>query len=581
MLGLPDERDVEEWRASDPTTPREDLDRAPGARPGEGRAPSDAELIEAVRGGAVRSYGQLYARHVTAARRLARQLSRSPVEADDLVSDAFAKVLLALRGGRGPAEAFRPYLLTTLRHTAYDRTRHERRVELAGDLEAVSGVERVVSQPFHDTAVARLERSLAARAFASLPERWRVVLWHTEVEGQSHAEVAPLLGLTTNGVSAIAYRAREGLRKAYVQAHVEQNPGGRCRAAASRLGAWTRRGLSTRETAQVESHLDECVACRALAAELTDVSGALRAVVAPLVLGIGASGYLAAAGGEHAAGAAAAVGGASGGGTSGTGTGAGTGAAGGGSEMAGSGSGAAGGGATTPTQWLGAAASAVAVLVAVLTGADVTRQAIVPDLDPTSAPGEVGVSPTSSAEQPPAPGATTAPTTTTGAAAPRTTGSTTIAPSTTIATTTTANAVTPPGSELTPDVPTAFATGIGGPPTDLPVTVHNTGVHPLPPPVLTLSLPDDLRVVGQGNNLLGRRLVAFDGATGRPRAGCPAGRGAVTCVAGRELAPGESVTFVVRLLAGPRAVSGTITGTVSAGSLPATPVVVPVTITSG
>ena len=58
---------------------------------------------------------------------------------------------------------------------------------------------------------------MIARAFASLPERWQAVLWHTEIEGARPADVAPLLGLTANGVAALAYRAREGLRQAYLQ----------------------------------------------------------------------------------------------------------------------------------------------------------------------------------------------------------------------------------------------------------------------------------------------------------------------------------------------------------------------------
>ena len=45
--------------------------------------------------------------------------------------------------------------------------------------------------PFRDTAVEGFENAAAARAFASLPERWQLVLWHTEVEGQKPAEVAP------------------------------------------------------------------------------------------------------------------------------------------------------------------------------------------------------------------------------------------------------------------------------------------------------------------------------------------------------------------------------------------------------
>ena len=95
--------------------------------PADVQGPSDAELIDSVRGGTIDAYGQLYERHVSAAYNLARQLARSQAEADDLVSEAFAKVLDTLRGGRGPDSAFRAYLLTALRHTAYDKTRRTRR----------------------------------------------------------------------------------------------------------------------------------------------------------------------------------------------------------------------------------------------------------------------------------------------------------------------------------------------------------------------------------------------------------------------------------------------------------------------
>jgi len=74
--------------------------------------------------------------------------------------------------------------------------------------------------PFADPAVADLERTIVARAFASLPERWQAVLWHTEIEGARPADMAPLLGLTANSVAALAYRAREGLRQAYLQMHL-------------------------------------------------------------------------------------------------------------------------------------------------------------------------------------------------------------------------------------------------------------------------------------------------------------------------------------------------------------------------
>ena len=46
-----------------------------------------------------------------------------------------------------------------------------------------------------------------------------MVLWHTEVEQQKPADIAPLLGMSANSVSALAYRAREGLRQAFLSQH--------------------------------------------------------------------------------------------------------------------------------------------------------------------------------------------------------------------------------------------------------------------------------------------------------------------------------------------------------------------------
>ncbi|HJQ46152.1 MAG TPA: sigma-70 family RNA polymerase sigma factor, partial [Amycolatopsis sp.] len=305
---------------------------------------SDAELIASVRSGTLAAYGTLYERHVGAAYNLARQLARSTAEADDLVSEAFAKVLDTLRGGKGPDAAFRAYLLTALRHTAYDKTRRDKRLDLNEDMSTLSGASEELTVPFSDTAVAGLERTMAAKAYARLPERWQAVLWHTEIEGQTPAEVAPLLGLTPNGVSALAYRAREGLRQAYLQVHLAETSAERCRATADKLGAWTRDGLAKRERAQVEAHLDECDRCRVLAAELADVNGALRAVVAPIVLGGAVFAYLAASGAKASA---ATVGVAA-------------------ASSAGAGS-AAGAAAAGPRQFLGVAASGVAIAAAVAT----------------------------------------------------------------------------------------------------------------------------------------------------------------------------------------------------------------------
>ncbi|WP_051549049.1 sigma-70 family RNA polymerase sigma factor [Nocardioides sp. URHA0032] len=253
--------------------------------------PSDGELISLVRAGETDAYGELFSRHVLAARRLARQLV-SAGEVDDLVSEAFAKVLVVLQRGGGPDLAFRAYLLTAVRRLHVDRIRVGARLHTTADLTPFDpGV------PFRDTAVEGFENAAAARAFGSLPERWQLVLWHTEVEGQKPAEVATLLGMSPNSVSALAYRAREGLRQAYLSMHAQDVDDDACARTRANLGAYVRGGLSRRDSARVEEHLEECRQCAAIYLELTEVNSRLGALLAPLLLGAAASAYLASAAG--------------------------------------------------------------------------------------------------------------------------------------------------------------------------------------------------------------------------------------------------------------------------------------------
>ena len=243
---------------------------------------SDAELISSVRGGDVSAYGDLFARHRDAATRLARQLVPGP-DADDLVSEAFAKVLNVLLAGGGPDVAFRAYLLTAVRRLHVDKIRATSRATPTDDLTPYEDPE-----PFADTVIAGFEGGAAAKAFASLPERWQLVLWHLEVEGQKPADVAPLLGMTPNSVSALAYRAREGLRQAYLQMHTGDLVDPDCQWTHAKLGAYVRKGLSRRDVQKVETHLDGCRRCTAMYLELDEVNSSLAILLGPLVLGAAA-----------------------------------------------------------------------------------------------------------------------------------------------------------------------------------------------------------------------------------------------------------------------------------------------------
>jgi RNA polymerase sigma factor (sigma-70 family) len=229
-------------------------------------AASDADLISAVRGGDNEAYGRLFERHREAAMRMARQLARAP-DAEDLVAESFIRVLSMLQSGKGPDAWFRAYLLSSIRRLHIDRIRATRRVRSTDD---DTELDRTVA--FLDLAEVRFERGAASAAFTSLPQRWQLVLWHLDVEGRKPGAVAPLLGMSANGVSALAYRAREGLRQAYLQGHLAPTLHESCRRTTGMLGAYVRRGLSALDTNKVDDHLGECKRCAALQLELAEVN---------------------------------------------------------------------------------------------------------------------------------------------------------------------------------------------------------------------------------------------------------------------------------------------------------------------
>ncbi|MDX6351042.1 MAG: hypothetical protein QOF84_5832 [Streptomyces sp.] len=335
---------------------------------------ADAELVARVRGGDDTAYEELYRRHADAVRRYARSCCRDAHTAEDLTGEVFARTLQAIRGGSGPDAAVRAYLLTTVRRVAASWGNTAKREQLVDDF-AVFAVSAAGSSTNEDTldlgadvrAMHDAEQSLAIQAFRTLPERWQAVLWHTAVEEESPSEVAPLLGLTANATAVLAHRAREGLRQAYLQAHVSSTltAEGSCARYADRLGAHARGGLRMRADRELRKHLGECGNCRVAAAELADVNAALKGLLPVAVVGWFAAAYAAKAAGIVAGGAAV---GAAAGGTAAA-------ASGGGSAGAGAGGAAAAEGASTPLKvgiaaGVVVAAAGVALAIALAGGHD-------------------------------------------------------------------------------------------------------------------------------------------------------------------------------------------------------------------
>ncbi|WP_197523536.1 sigma-70 family RNA polymerase sigma factor [Actinokineospora pegani] len=239
----------------------------------------DRALLARLRAGEDAAFGELFSRHSDAVRRLALGMVTDRAEADDLTAEAFFRVLQAIRRGSGPVDNVRGYLLTVVRRVAWEWSGRRRDVPVTDEeLDFRAG-------PEHDDNGRSTERTLITRAFTSLPERWRSVLWKVEVEGERPAVVAGNLGLSPNATAALARRARQGLRAAYLQAHLAAGRGAtNCRGVLEKLGAYTAGSLTGSERRKVGAHLAACADCTDTQAELQEVCSGLRAHAAFLAV---------------------------------------------------------------------------------------------------------------------------------------------------------------------------------------------------------------------------------------------------------------------------------------------------------
>ncbi|MFC6326946.1 sigma-70 family RNA polymerase sigma factor, partial [Microbacterium koreense] len=248
----------------------------------------DADLVLRTRSGDRAAFGELWRRHYRSGVTVARSVSSS-LDPDDLVQEAYTRIYQSIQKGGGPTGSFRAYLFTSIRNTAagWGRARKETAIDVLDTVE-----DPATSEEATDEA---LDRSLTHQAFRSLPTRWQEVLWYSEIEGMKPSEIAPLLGMKATAVAQLTFRAREGLREAWIQAHLRSvEDGSACQWTIERLGAYARENLGRRDLGKVDTHLAECARCAIVAGEAKEVGSRLALVLLPLTVGAaGAGAYLA------------------------------------------------------------------------------------------------------------------------------------------------------------------------------------------------------------------------------------------------------------------------------------------------
>ncbi|WP_050514672.1 RNA polymerase sigma factor [Streptomyces rimosus] len=256
---------------------------------------SDADLSARIRSGSRSAADavlvELYRRHHASVLAYARSCTQDSHTAEDLASEAFTRALHAVRHGAGPQNAWRPYLLTAGRRTAAAWAATARRTELSADFETWLS-KASAAESGEEWALRRQDADLALRAFQSLPDHWQTALWHSAVEGESPARIAPLLGLSSNGAASLTSRAREGLREAYLAQYASDSAASEeCRYFTGLLAASIRSsGRRHRTHRGLKRHLANFPRCHRARSELRDLGKLLSfALPVGLLLWTGAS----------------------------------------------------------------------------------------------------------------------------------------------------------------------------------------------------------------------------------------------------------------------------------------------------
>jgi RNA polymerase sigma-70 factor (ECF subfamily) len=194
--------------------------------------PTDAAIVERVRGGDRDAFALLVRRYQGRAYRLALRVLRDEEQARDAVQEALLKAYRSLGSFEGRS-GFYTWLYRLVMNQCIDQIRRgksDRNVEwedehsaplaLGAEGRVISSGAEVGEAPEGRVARSRLAE-LVARAMQQLPEDARRTLQLREIDGLEYAEIAKVLGIPKGTVMSRLHYARKRLRELLQQAGVE------------------------------------------------------------------------------------------------------------------------------------------------------------------------------------------------------------------------------------------------------------------------------------------------------------------------------------------------------------------------
>ena len=179
---------------------------------------SDQELIVAARGGSEHYFGELVDRHTTIVYRVARSITGSHEEAEDVVQESFLRAFKSLDRFDESKSTFKTWLITIARNQSINIVSSFRRKAFKffsdheeGEPELEFASNPLSQEPLDAETQLSLKRQYQAmdKALKKLPERQRTALLLKSQECLSYHEIATVMGISVSSVESLIFRARK------------------------------------------------------------------------------------------------------------------------------------------------------------------------------------------------------------------------------------------------------------------------------------------------------------------------------------------------------------------------------------
>jgi RNA polymerase sigma-70 factor (ECF subfamily) len=158
------------------------------------------------------SFEQAVVPHIDAAYNLARWLTRSERDAEDVVQESYLRAFRFFTGFRG-GDA-RAWLMRIVRNTCYTWLQANRPLQEATEFDETLFSPDSRNPNPEEAALRNDSGTVLQKALKMLPPNFREVLILRELEGLSYKEIADITGMPAGTVMSSLSRARDRLRQA-------------------------------------------------------------------------------------------------------------------------------------------------------------------------------------------------------------------------------------------------------------------------------------------------------------------------------------------------------------------------------